>query len=51
MWSGDKGEFVKAIRRMSKNPLLKQIGCNGRNYIETKFSLESSVDILEKHFN
>lgn len=51
VWSGDKNEFVKAIRGMSKNRLLKKIGCNGRNYIKTNFSLESSIDILEKHFN
>lgn len=51
VWSGDENEFVEAIRRMSKNPLLKQMGYNGRNYLEINFSLKSSVSILEKHFN
>jgi glycosyltransferase involved in cell wall biosynthesis len=51
VWSGDKDEFVEAIRRMSKSPLLKEMGSNGRNYLERNFSLKSSVDILEKHFN
>lgn len=51
VWSGNSNEFVQAVRRMSQNPLLKQVGRNGRNYIETNFSLKASVDILEKHFN
>jgi len=51
VWSGDKDKFVEAIRRMSKSPLLKQMGRNGRDYVKKNFSLESSVDILEKRFN
>lgn len=50
VWSGDKDEFVKAIRRFSKSSLLKEMGNNGRNYLEKNFSLKNSVDILEKHF-
>lgn len=51
VWSGDKDEFVKAIRRMSKNPSLKQMGYKGRRYLERNFSIRRSVTILEKHFN
>lgn len=50
VWSGDKDEFVDTIRSMSKNPLLKEMGSNGRNYLEKNFTLKISVDILEKHF-
>lgn len=51
VWSGDKDKFVETIRSMSKSPSLKQIGSNGRTYLEGEFSLKRSVDILEKHFN
>lgn len=51
VWSGDKEAFVGAIRRMSASPLLKNIGNNGRDYIERNFNLDKSVQILEKHFN
>ena len=50
VWSGDKDGFVESIRRFSKSSFLKEMGRNGRDYIENKFSLKSSVDILEKHF-
>jgi Glycosyltransferase len=50
VWSGDKDELVKAIVRMSKSPALKEMGKNGRDYLESNFSLKNSVDILEKHF-
>ncbi len=50
VWSGDKDGFVEVIRDMSKSPLLKKMGSNGRNYLERNFPLKRSVDILEKHF-
>ncbi|MDF1616959.1 glycosyltransferase family 4 protein [Petrocella sp. FN5] len=49
--SSDKDKFVDAIRKISKNPSLKEMGSNGRKYLEQNFSLISSVNILEKHFN
>jgi len=51
VWSGDKDKFVDVIRRMSNSSSLKQMGTNGREYLERNFSIESSIDILEKHFN
>ncbi|WP_028828650.1 glycosyltransferase family 4 protein [Proteocatella sphenisci] len=51
VWSGDKGEIVEAIRRMAKNPELKNMGKKGRSYIEKKFDIKKSVQILEEHFN
>ena len=51
VWSGDKEKFVEAIRRMSKSPLLKQMGRNGKDYIKKNFSIESSANILEIHFS
>jgi glycosyltransferase involved in cell wall biosynthesis len=50
VWSGDIDKFVETIRRFSKSLLHKEMGSNGRNYLEEKLSLKSSVDILEKHF-
>lgn len=50
-WSGDKEKFVEVIRKMSKSPLLNEMGKNGREYLERNFSLKNSVDILEKHFD
>ena len=51
VWSGDKEKFVQIIKTMSKNPRLKEMGMNGRKYIERNLKLEHSVKILEKHFN
>lgn len=50
VWSGDKDGFVEVIRRFSRSSSLKNMGSNGRRYLENNFSLKSSVDILEKHF-
>jgi glycosyltransferase involved in cell wall biosynthesis len=50
VWSGDKDGFVEAIRRLSKSSLHKEMGSNGREYLEKNLSLKSSVDILEKRF-
>lgn len=51
VWSADKDRFIETIRRFSRNSLLnKEMGINGRKYLENNFSLESSVRILEKHF-
>lgn len=51
VWSGEKDEVVKTIRKFSKSPLLEEMGRNGRNYIENNFNIIHSVKILEKHFN
>lgn len=50
VWSGDKEGFIEAVRSFSKSSLLKEKGRNGRNYLVNNFSLNSSVEILEKHF-
>jgi glycosyltransferase involved in cell wall biosynthesis len=50
VWSGDTDKFVEVIRRMSNSPSLKQMGSNGRKYLESNLSLEKSVEILIKHF-
>jgi len=50
VWSGDKDGFVEVVKRFSKSTSLKDMGNNGRKYLENNFSLNSSVDILEKHF-
>lgn len=50
VWSGDKKAFISAIRRMSENPLLEQMGSNGRSYIEHNLNISNSVLQLEKHF-
>ena len=50
VWSGDKDGFVEVIKRFSKSSSLKDMGSNGRKYLENNFTLKRSVDILEKHF-
>lgn len=50
VWSADKDSFVSAVRELSKSNNLKELGKNGRRYMEDHFSLEESVRILEKHF-
>ncbi|MGI6298257.1 MAG: glycosyltransferase [Saccharofermentanales bacterium] len=51
VWSGNKDGFVEAVRRFSKSSSLKDMGSNGREFLERNFNLEQSVKILEKHFN
>lgn len=51
VWSGDQDGFVKAVRSFAKSPSLKDIGLNGRVYIENNLNIDISVSILEKHFN
>lgn len=51
VWSGDKTGFVDKIRKMSKSTSLKDMGSNGRNFLEKNFNLKRSVEILEKHFD
>lgn len=51
VWSGDKDGFVEVIRRFSKSTSLKDMGSNGRKYLEENFNLEQSVKMLEKHLN
>lgn len=50
VWSGDEDGFVEVIKRFSKSSSLKDMGSNGRKYLENNFTLKRSVDILEKHF-
>jgi len=51
IWSADKNHFVEAVKMMSRNPNRKELGANGRKYLEKNFSVAKSVQILEKHFN
>lgn len=51
VWSGDEDGFIEVIKRFSKSSTLKDMGSNGRAYLEKNFSLEQSVRILEKHLN
>lgn len=50
VWSGDKDNFVKTIRSMSVNPLLRNMGESGRRYLEKNLTIYNSVELLEKHF-
>ncbi|MFP3668923.1 glycosyltransferase family 4 protein [Priestia sp. SIMBA_032] len=50
VWSGDTQDFINEVREMSKSEKLKMIGINGRNYLEDKFNVKRSVEILESHF-
>jgi hypothetical protein len=51
VWSGDKNRFVEKIRHMAKSLYLKDMGNEGRAFIENNFNIYKSVQILEKHFN
>lgn len=51
VWSGDKKKFVKTIVKMANNRELNKMGENGRKYIEMNFNLNTSIEILEKHFS
>ena len=51
VWSADKDAFIKTIRKMSISPSLKNMGDNGRHYIEGNFNVDQSIRILEKYFS
>jgi glycosyltransferase involved in cell wall biosynthesis len=50
VWSGDVDGFVSKIKEMASNNDLTVQGNNGRNYILNNFTVNRSVEILEKHF-
>lgn len=50
IWSGNVEEFISKVKEMSKSKRLSEMGLNGRKYIEEKFNIKYSVEILEKHF-
>lgn len=49
--SRDPGDFVGAVRRLAASPeLRRELGRNGRAYLEANFSVERSVELLEEAF-
>ena len=51
-YSGDLDEFVANILKLSLDPQMrKQMGINGRKYMEENFNIDVSVDRLEQHFS
>lgn len=50
VWSGDKAVFINKIMQMSRNYDLTTKGKNGLKFFEKNFTVEKSVEILEKHF-
>ncbi|MEH6949322.1 glycosyltransferase family 4 protein [Bacillus sp. JJ634] len=50
VWSGDVQTFINKAKEMSKSKRLPMMGSNGRKYLEAKFNVKRSVDILESHF-
>lgn len=50
VWSGDVQGFIDKIKEMAKSDRLYDMGHNGRIYMETKFDVMYSVEILENHF-
>lgn len=51
VWSGDLTTFVAKAKEMAKSERLKDMGNNGRIYLENNFDVKRSVEILESHFN
>ena len=51
VWSADEVAFVSMIRQMSRSNSLPTLGKNGREYVEKKFDVQFSVEILERHFD
>ncbi|OLS41100.1 glycosyltransferase family 4 protein [Bacillus sp. MRMR6] len=49
-WSGDLQSFINKAKGLAKSKRLSIMGENGRKYIEEKFNVNYSVEILEKHF-
>ena len=50
VWSGDVQSFIDKAKEMSKSKRLSTMGANGRKYLEDKFNVKHSVEILENHF-
>lgn len=50
VWSGDYSAFAVTIRQMAKMSNLPDLGYNGRRFIEENLTMQTSVGILEKHF-
>jgi glycosyltransferase involved in cell wall biosynthesis len=49
--SADTKEFICKIEEMRKMENLKEMGENGREYLEKNFPLSRSIKILESHYN
>jgi glycosyltransferase involved in cell wall biosynthesis len=50
--TGNKKEFLNKLSDLVFNPEKRKImGKSGRKYLEKHFNVETSADILEKHFN
>jgi glycosyltransferase involved in cell wall biosynthesis len=51
-YSGDETAFIEKVKFFCENEdKIKELGCNGRRYLEANFDVKRSVEILEKHFN
>lgn len=50
VWSGDAQSFISEAKNMAKTKKLEMMGANGRRYLEEKFNVSCSVEILESHF-
>ncbi|MCB7070225.1 glycosyltransferase family 4 protein [Caldibacillus sp. 210928-DFI.2.22] len=50
VWSGDAQSFISKAKNMAKSKRLEMMGANGRRYLEEKFNISRSVEILESHF-
>lgn len=50
VWSGDVQSLINKAKEMSKSKRLPTMGANGRRYLEDKFNLKLSVNILKNHF-
>lgn len=51
VWSGDKDAFNSLIKEMAISTNLTAQGNNGREYMQKKFDVKRSVEILERHLN
>ncbi|AGK55924.1 glycosyltransferase family 4 protein [Bacillus sp. 1NLA3E] len=50
VWSGDVQKFIKKAKEMAESESLSEMGAKGRKYLESKFNVKRSVEILENHF-
>jgi glycosyltransferase involved in cell wall biosynthesis len=51
VWSGEVDNIINKAKEMAKSERLSAMGANGRKYLEDKFDVKRSVEILEKHFS
>ena len=50
IWSGDVQGFINKAKEMAKSERLSDMGKNGRDYLEREFTVNRSIELLEKHF-